>query len=75
MESVEKVRKMLERFYQGDGTTTRRFGGLGLGLALVWEIVEAHGGTVRAASEPGTGSTFTVSVPRIKRGTRKSLTV
>jgi signal transduction histidine kinase/putative methionine-R-sulfoxide reductase with GAF domain len=64
----EHLHRIFERFYQVNGTTTRRFGGLGLGLALVWEIVEAHGGSVRASSRPGEGSTFTVAIPRTKRG-------
>jgi signal transduction histidine kinase len=59
----EHLKRIFERFYQVDGTTTRRFSGMGVGLALVWEIVEVHGGTVDVESEPGQGSTFTISLP------------
>jgi PAS domain S-box-containing protein len=55
---------LFERFRQVDSSTTRRFGGLGLGLALVRHITELHGGTVLAASPGrGQGSTFHVTFP------------
>lgn len=60
----DRLHLIFERFYQVDGSASRRFGGMGVGLALVWEIVEAHGGTVTVESEVGKGSTFTVTLPR-----------
>jgi len=54
-----------DRFRQADASATRRHGGLGIGLSLVREFVEAHGGHVEAASVEGRGARFTVRLPVI----------
>lgn len=57
---------VFDYFRQADSTTTRRFGGLGLGLAIVRHLIEAHGGTVQASSPgEGRGATFRVKLPLI----------
>jgi PAS domain S-box-containing protein len=64
--SPEFLPHIFEPFRQGDASTTRRHGGLGLGLALVHRIVDLHGGRVSAASDgPGRGAVFAVHLPAL----------
>lgn len=62
--SKEFLPYVFDRFRQGDASTTRLHGGLGLGLSIVRQLVELHGGTVRVASAgEGKGATFTIVLP------------
>ncbi len=60
--ATEHLPRIWDRLYRADPSRSER--GLGLGLSLVRAYVQAHGGTVTAASDPGRGSTFTVRLPR-----------
>ena len=59
----EHLPRLFERFYRGDTARARGDGGTGIGLAIARSVVEAHGGTIRAQSEPGIGSVFTFDLP------------
>ncbi|MEH1960552.1 MAG: ATP-binding protein [Nostoc sp.] len=64
--SAEFLPYVFDYFRQADGNSTRSFGGLGLGLAIVRNIIEMHGGIVKAESEgEGKGAIFTVSLPLV----------
>lgn len=74
----EHHERIFDRFYQVDGSATRQHGGAGLGLAIVREVVEMHGGRVSVDSAPGRGSRFEVRLPlapavdrRERRGKRE----
>jgi hypothetical protein len=69
----ELIGKLFHYFEQGSETVTKRFGGLGLGLAISHSLVEAHDGTLEAASAgEGSGSSFTITLPSIAPSTSLS---
>jgi signal transduction histidine kinase len=59
----EHQAQIFDRFFQVDNTATRRYGGTGMGLALVKQLAEMQGGKVAVESTPGKGSTFVVTLP------------
>jgi PAS domain S-box-containing protein len=61
--AAEDIPKLFRKFQQLDGSTVREVGGTGLGLAICRGIVEEHGGSIRAESEPDRGATFIITLP------------
>jgi len=61
--SAKHLPYVFDRFWQADGSSKRKYQGVGIGLALVKELVEIQGGKVTVASQEGKGTTFTVSLP------------
>ena len=61
--SAEHLPRLFERFYRADPARARGDGGTGIGLAIARSVVEAHGGQIRARSQPGRGSVFTFDLP------------
>jgi two-component system sensor histidine kinase BaeS len=59
----EGLTQVFERFYRIDPSRNRSTGGAGLGLTIAKKLVEAHGGTIHAESEPGNGSLFIFELP------------
>ena len=65
------MERLFQPFMQLDASLSRKYDGAGLGLSLVYRMVEMHGGSVSVASEVGTGSRFTVSLPWQESGERE----
>jgi signal transduction histidine kinase/CheY-like chemotaxis protein len=69
----EQIGKLFQDFSQADASTTRKYGGTGLGLALSRRLCRMMGGDITVASEPGRGSVFTVRVPAVVADPRAPL--
>ena len=68
----EHLPNIFERFYRVDGSRARATGGAGIGLAIVKQLVEAHGGVVQAQSVVGVGSTFSFTLPLAADSSRRA---
>ncbi len=64
--SPERFSEIFEPYHQLDGSSTRKYGGIGLGLALVKKIVEAHGSGVEVISTPGNGTQISFQLPVVR---------
>lgn len=63
--AAEDLERIFSRFYQVDGSTTRQYNGIGLGLTLAKTVIEEYGGRIEVESQPGQGSRFTVRLPAL----------
>ncbi len=63
----DKIEKIFDQFYQVDSSSTRGYGGVGIGLAIVKQILEAHGSRVVVRSKEGVGSTFSFRLPLVSK--------
>jgi two-component system OmpR family sensor kinase len=70
----EHLAHVFERFYRADSSRARASGGVGLGLAIVAAVAEAHGGSVSARSTPGEGATFEIALPLAGQGNSREIT-
>jgi signal transduction histidine kinase len=61
--AAHEIEKIFDAFYQVDGSSTREYGGAGLGLSIAKSLVDAHHGQIRVESIPGSGTTFFVVIP------------
>ena len=61
--TAEQIGKLFQPFTQADSSTTRKYGGTGLGLTITRRFCQMMGGDVTVASTPGRGSTFTIRLP------------
>ena len=59
----EELERLFRPFVQADASTTRKYGGTGLGLTITRRFCEMMGGEITVRSEPGRGSTFTIRLP------------
>ncbi len=66
--SLQDQARIFLEFEQADGSSTRKFGGTGLGLTISNKIIESMGGSITVESAPGEGSTFRVNVAAAARG-------
>jgi len=62
----EDLASIFEPFFRVDRSRSRKTGGYGLGLSICKRIIEAHGGTISAANNPGRGTTFTITLPKLQ---------